>query len=83
MIYRFDIYNTIKIGIIIKTNDAIFDNYLLILDEDNKLWYAEKWDNYITSNQMVCFLGGDNYKALDVKLLPNKLTYQGKRDVKS
>ena len=80
MIYRFDIYNTIKIGIIIKTNDAIFDNYLLILDEDNKLWYAEKRDNYITSNQMVCFLGGDNYKALDVKLLPNKLTYQGKRD---
>lgn len=78
MAYCFDIYNTIRIGIIIKTDDAIFDNYLLILDEDNQLWYAEKWANHITTNQMVCFIGGDNYKALDVKLLPNSLTYQGK-----
>lgn len=77
--YRFDIYNTIKIGIIIKSDDAIFNNYLLILDENYQLWYAEKWTNHIPSNQIVCFLGGDNFKALEVKMLPNNLTYQEKR----
>lgn len=77
--YHLDIDGSLRIGIIIITNDAIFSNYVLIIDEDNKLWYCERKTDTIKTNQIVCFRKGENYKALEVNVLPKTLAYIGER----
>ena len=77
--YHFDIDSSLRIGITITADDDLFNYFVLILDEANKLWYCDRKTNDIRANKIVCFRKGENYKALEVQVLPKTLAYIGER----
>jgi len=75
--YQFDKTTIVNVGIVIMTDDDIFNDYMLIIDDDNCLWYSDRSFEEVKANQFICFRKGENNKALEISIIPYNLHYNG------